>query len=76
LRSRSARNRAGKLGARPIEALLDAKIVASPDSKAENSFEDRIVIRTTSFPDARVASGIATADLPPLSATATSFQLG
>jgi len=63
------------LADRSLVALEDAEIVTGDDPKAENSFEAPNLIEAHRFEDIRLESGVVTANLPAMSATAMSFEL-
>jgi alpha-N-arabinofuranosidase len=59
-----------------LVALESAEILAGPDPKAANSFEQPEVVKAQPFAEARVKDGQAHLSLPPLSTTALTFRLG
>jgi alpha-N-arabinofuranosidase len=63
------------LADRVIRALASAEIVTGHDPKAENTFDDQQVVTSQPFADVSVVDGTATTLLPPLSATAMTFDL-
>ena len=58
-----------------IRAVAGAEIVTGHDPRAENTFDDQQVVTSQPFADVSVAEGTATTLLPPLSATAMTFDL-
>ena len=58
-----------------IAKLVSAEIVNGTDPKAENSFEDPDVVTAKPFEQITVANGSASAQLPPLSVTAMTYEL-
>ena len=63
------------LADRTIRSLASAEIVTGQDPKAENTYEDQQVVTSQPFADVAIHDGHATTLLPPLSATALTFDL-
>jgi alpha-N-arabinofuranosidase len=63
------------LADRTIRVMANAEIVTGNDPKAENTYDDQQVVTSQPFGDVSVSDGHATALLPPLSATAMTFNL-
>jgi len=63
------------LADRRIEAVKDAESLTGPDARAANSFEEPEKISPRPFDGWSVRAGRASAKLPPLSVTASTFRL-
>jgi alpha-N-arabinofuranosidase len=64
-----------KIADRSIAALESAEILTGPEPKAMNSFEQPDLIKARPFEAIKIAHGLATVTLPPLSVGAMTFQL-
>ncbi len=64
-----------RLAGAQIEKLSNAEVVAGKDPKASNTFERPNNIVSQPFKDMKIADGIATLKLPPLSVVAATFDL-
>jgi len=61
---------------RRIVRCGDAELLTGPGAKAQNSFEDPDVIRSTGLDDVTLTDGTARFSLPPLSFAAVTLELG
>jgi alpha-N-arabinofuranosidase len=58
-----------------VAALADAELLTGPDAKAANTFERPDVVAAHRFEAVRVAGGVASLELPPLSLVALSLRV-
>jgi alpha-N-arabinofuranosidase len=58
-----------------VAALADAELLTGPDAKAANTFERPDVVAAHPFEAVRVAGGVASLELPPLSLVALSLRV-
>ena len=60
---------------RDIVALESAEHLTGPDAKAANSFEQPDVVQARPFTEVKIAQGVASIELGPLSVAALTFEL-
>jgi alpha-N-arabinofuranosidase len=65
-----------KLADRAIASLASGELLTGPNAQAANSYEQPNLIKSQPFGAVKVAQGVATLELPPLSVAALTFQLG
>ena len=64
-----------KIADKDIISLESGEILAGPDGKAVNSFEEPDVIKSHTFSDVSIADGQAVLEMPPLSVVAATVRL-
>jgi alpha-N-arabinofuranosidase len=64
-----------KLGDAQVTRLLNGETISGRDPKAANTFEQPNAVTPREFKDVKIANGIATLQLPPLSVTAVTLEL-
>jgi len=60
---------------RPVKSLLNGELLTGPDAKAGNTYEKQDVVTAKPFEAVKLADGVATMTLPPLSFAAITLAL-